>query len=377
MAITFEKIIDDILDFDINTTNSSESQIDIFQKLLDFEISTVDTQNPKNFIKQKSPSDYETLISNIDILKSTDKAQGDSILYKLDYILKLIVSCAPTMSPNEKDTETDMASHEYAKYTPKQFLEFQETISVSEKAFNKKLNVLGVKISKSDEKINSTKDSIITLTVTVLGIFSSLTFALSGSLSILNNTFNTGNISFLEMLFRYGLVSLFVTNILFLLLYCIARLNNKSIAMHCSKCQTRSTVCATCDPPSKENPRAYGKKKCHECVHKTPSCSECETKTLFNRMYVGEENKYWFSQTLCKMWHKFFYVSIINIMTIILLLVSIVGMCLGIGVKGSPSNTLPNANITANISTNVNTTPTPLPTASPTPPSTEAPMVTP
>ncbi len=160
-----------------------------------------------------------------------------------------------------------------------------------------------------EEKISKTKDSIILLTVTVLGIFSSLTFSLSGSLSILNNVFDTGN-SLAETLFKFSLIGIFVADLIFLLIYAIAKINNKSIAMHCSRCKTTSYICQNCDVRNgiEENNFKF-KKECFGCEHKNTSCQECQEKgkTIF-----------------CKMRHKFYYIYFINVVCVIVMVISLV-----------------------------------------------------
>lgn len=175
------------------------------------------------------------------------------------------------------------------------------------------VNTLSNKIENYDkivnEKIQDAKDKLITLTVTVLGIFCSLTFSLSGSLGILNNVFSSGD-SFAESLFKYSLIGIFVANLVFLLIYTISKINNKSIAMHCAKCKTVSSICKECDIRTKQPKNRFEfKKDCHGCEHKNTSCLECTKK------HKG---------ILCKLWNKFNYIFIINILCIFFLIFSFV-----------------------------------------------------
>lgn len=201
-------------------------------------------------------------------------------------------------------------------YRTKQQSEFTQSVIDTKTTSAKLLDDLEKLKNEYEEKISQTKDGLITLTVTVLGIFSSLTFALSGSLNILDNVFETGN-TFAETLFKYSLVGFFVANLIFLLLYTISKMNNKSIAMHCSKCKTFSSACTTCDISKGYTDITFEyKKDCFGCEHKNTSCRECkQTKIKF----------------ICKWFHKFLYITIINIVCIVSLAISVV---LGVTGKG-------------------------------------------
>lgn len=253
----------------------------------------------KHILKQKN---VEIIENNLFDLQSSKEDLPDFIksIYQ-SYRNELSIKNKSVTLPSNYT----ITSIEYIKV---QQAEAAEKITESEKLLAELLDDTKNIRQEFEERINKTKDSIILLTVTVLGIFSSLTFSLSGSLSILNNVFNEEN-SFAETLFKYSMVGIFVANLIFLLIYTIAKINNKSIAMHCSRCKTTSYICQNCDVRNgvEENKFKF-KKECFGCEHKNTSCQECQEKrkTIF-----------------CKMRHKFYYIYFINVVCIIMMVISL------------------------------------------------------
>lgn len=196
------------------------------------------------------------------------------------------------------------------------FSYMRENIAILESKHKEAIEMLENEANRTDRKINETKDKLITLTVTVLGIFCSLTFSLSGSLGLLNGVFSTQNSSFAEALFKFSLIGMFVANLVFLLIYCIARLNNKSLAMHCSKCTAEyNKICNTCDVGRKQKDKFQYTIDCHGCEHRNVSCGECE------------KGKHWWS-IFCKLRNKFYYIYLINIICVAFFVTStVMGIC--------------------------------------------------
>ena len=224
------------------------------------------------------------------------------------FIKNLYQSYIKTLrAKNEKIKQPDNYTITSIEYIKTQQAESANKIANYEKLLSNLLDDSKNLRVEFEQKINKTKDSIILLTVTVLGIFSSLTFSLSGSLGILNNVFDTGN-SLAETLFKFSLIGIFVADLVFLLIYAIAKINNKSIAMHCSKCKTTSYICKNCDVRNGIDDNSFRfKKECFGCEHKNTSCQECEKKrkTIF-----------------CKMRHKFYYIYFINVVCVIVMGIS-------------------------------------------------------
>ena len=93
-------------------------------------------------------------------------------------------------------------------------------------------------------------------------------------------------------------------------------MNNKSIAMHCSRCNTISYICQNCDIRKKSDEDKFKfKRECHGCEHKNTSCQECTQKR---------------KTILCKIRHKFYYIYFINIICLTMLVFSFV-----LGVTGN------------------------------------------
>ncbi len=270
---------------------------------VDFEEYTITEKQANSIVNHilKSKS-VETIENNLFDLYSSKKDLPDFIkcIYQ-SYRNALSIKNKSVKLPSNYT----ITSIEYIKA---QQAEATEKIAESEKLLSKLLGDSKNIRQEFEERINKTKDSIILLTVTVLGIFSSLTFSLSGSLSILNNVFDTGN-SLAETLFKFSLIGIFVADLIFLLIYTIAKINNKSIAMHCSRCKTTSYICQNCDVRNGTEENAFKfKKECFGCEHKNTSCQECQEKrkTIF-----------------CKMRHKFYYIYFINIVCVIVMVISL------------------------------------------------------
>lgn len=146
-----------------------------------------------------------------------------------------------------------------------------ETLQQTSGKLSKDLEGAVGHLNNADKKIQQSKDSVIALTVTVLSIFASITLAFSGSLSALNNLFNAANLNIFEAIFKFAMVGLFVADIMFFLIYCIAKLNNKSIAMHCGRNRMINHVCTDCSVYQEHgNSHALD---CYSCPHKNFPCN--------------------------------------------------------------------------------------------------------
>lgn len=278
----------------------SEGELDLFK--LDF--------------RRLEFNEQEHIFNVTDVICSK-KVFDDDSLHKIEDII------CEDLGKTKKDISDENYYKTIIKYFEEKIGETKKQLSANEKivsGMNGGLEELYNKVSGYDEiikeKINETKDKLITLTVTVLGIFCSLTFSLSGSLGLLNGVFSSQNSSFAEALFKFSLIGMFVANLVFLLIYCIARLNNKSLAMHCSKCTEKySEICNMCSVKQKQKGEFQYTIDCHGCEHRNVSCAECDSGT------------HWWS-VFCKLRNKFYYIYLINIVCIVFLVSStIMGIC--------------------------------------------------
>lgn len=305
------------------TTRSKNNIIaDEIINLLRLDIDEI-IENVKNNIKYELTStDINDLMLKIDADKDSEAIQSN--LYELNIredipdFLKCIYENYNNHLVNLKKSISRPKSYNTSTidYIRALQVESFKKVQTAELNLNDLINETKEIPNQIDKKINDAKDKLITLTVTVLGIFCSLTFALSGSLSILNSVFDTNNTSFAESLFKFSLIGMFVANLVFLLIYCIARLNNKSLAMHCSKCTAEyNKICNTCDVGKKQQNKFQYTIECHGCEHRNVSCGECE------------RGEHWWS-VFCKLRNKFYYIYLINIICIIFLVTStIMGLC--------------------------------------------------
>ncbi|KHD34432.1 hypothetical protein NL50_17300 [Clostridium acetobutylicum] len=125
--------------------------------------------------------------------------------------------------------------------------DFQNKVDeVNEQAQNTQVNVK--KINKRVNQVNKKMETAQTSYVSILGIFSSITFALFGGLNILAQVFDkVANINnhnvFLGVMVIAGFVVFSIFNLLNLLLYSIGRIVNRDIiSRQCSKSCNKS-VC--------------------------------------------------------------------------------------------------------------------------------------
>lgn len=229
-----DKVIDEIIEL---LTHDKDSIIkDISDGNINYQLSSQQVDNIlKKIYEQKQ---YEEIVNKLYDLYTERATNG---------LPECFIKICETIKKNGSIRKKGIPQPENYLATLWQYNEASisdriKRISETENRVNGLMSKIGKIEPKIDEKVNKSKDSIITLTVTVLGIFTSITFSLTGSLSLLSNILNESN-SFAEALFKYSLIGIFVANLIFLLLYIVSKMNNKSIAMHCSLCKDISYIC--------------------------------------------------------------------------------------------------------------------------------------
>lgn len=162
-------------------------------------------------------------------------------------------------------------------------------------------NQLSEDVNRMNDKMNDNLNLVTTNSVTILGIFVAIAFAGFGGIKIINDVtsiISVRGVGVCKILFLCAVLGFILFNILFLLLYIISRLTNKSIAMTC----------------------VYVKNDdhCFNCNHiKVKSTKEKE-----------ESKRHKAHKLLCKLNHKFAYLFWTNI-ALIFLIVLLIALRIG------------------------------------------------
>lgn len=321
----------------------------VFTSLNSISLETVKNDAPSivnDYIESESllnrdlPSYVEEVSNTImPLLESWEKdhvAGGKSEIRKK---LTVILNCFTPRSFDDSSGSSTRGLSESVKYLKKKA---KETSKKSEK-----------KLMEFEDKLFGIKDTIILLTVTVLGIFCSITFALSGSLNILNNALDTSKYSIFEVMLRCSVLGLFVVNIVFLLMYAISKLIGRSLAMNCTE-HSNFKQCIECyrQISGGKAKNKTTENNCATCKQNNSPCACCDGKILFNK-------------TICKLLRKFSYISWANGVLILLLAISITcGLHFdGLTIKAPDFSQQSTSQATAMPSTTPDPNSTPIPTS--------------
>lgn len=199
-------------------------------------------------------------------LSKKGRDEYNDIIKSIDEINDFIEKKAREMIEN-----TDMADYSTVP----------ESYDAEIKRMRLSINILKQEINKCENEIKNNTTSVMVTNVEILGIFVAIAFALFGIFNLTANAISVINISISQLLFVISALSFILFNLIFLLLYIISRFINKSIAMNCSKTGNSDTPCQKCQ----------------------------------NRKRM---------KWLCKLRHKFTYLFIVNMASILGIIASIV-----------------------------------------------------
>lgn len=173
-------------------------------------------------------------------------------------------------SPNEK-LETQIKDHEkvlkdFDDNVAKKIKETNENIDKKIDEFNKEFNIVkdDFETTRTDfntaikefndakvdvDKTKTEMSSLLTNVLTILGIFVSIIFVIVGAYFTVTGEITNLSISNIVQvnIGRFVLMGHILTNLLFLFMFMIARLANKSIAVNCKGCPDSDCINAKCN----------------------------------------------------------------------------------------------------------------------------------